>query len=65
MKTITKVEKAILEMGDHDKYNTYRCPEHGIYQIRKDKPEQEQVCLYCKKQNPALSLEEIKQLIEL
>lgn len=63
MKKLTKVEKTILEMGDHEKYSTYRCPEHGIYQIRKDLPEEKHVCLYCKGKNKALSNEEIKQLL--
>lgn len=63
MKRLTKVEKAMLEMGDSEKYNSYRCSEHGIYQIRKDQPEEKQVCVYCKGKNKLLSDEEIKELI--
>lgn len=63
MKKLTKVEKTILEMSDNEKYNSYRCPQHGVYQCRKDQPEEKQVCLYCKKKNPVLSEEEIRQLI--
>lgn len=64
MKRLTNVEKAILKMGDHDKYNSYRCDDHGVFQIRKDIPEEKQVCPYCKKLFPALSEDEIRQLIE-
>lgn len=63
MKRLTKVEKAILEMVDSEKYNSYRCPEHGVYKVRKDLPMEKQVCAYCKGKNEVLSDEEIKQLI--
>jgi uncharacterized cupin superfamily protein len=64
MKKLSKAERVMLEVSDKDNYNTCRCPEHGIYQNRKDQPEEKQVCLYCKKKNPILSQEVIKKLIE-
>lgn len=64
MKKLTKVEKVMLQMNDTDNYNSYRCPEDGIYQIRKDQPEEKQGCLYCKKKHPLLSKEEIQELLK-
>jgi len=64
MKKLSKVEKTILQINDNDKYDTYRCEKHGIYQIRKDVPESDRKCLYCKKTHPKLSEEEIKQLLD-
>lgn len=64
MKKISKVEKTILQMNDRNKYDTYRCDEHGIYQIRKDVPESERKCLYCKKKHTKLTDEEIDELIK-
>lgn len=61
---ISKIEKAILAMNRDGNYNSYECPEHGIYQIRKDLPEEKQVCVWCKKKFPALSKEEIDKLIK-
>lgn len=63
MKKLTKVEKAILSMSN-DSYNTYRCTEHGFYLIRKDEPDERQVCPYCKGKNPVLSSDEIKKMIK-
>jgi hypothetical protein len=63
MKKLSKVEKTILQMNDNEKYDTYRCDEHGIYQIRKDVPEEDHKCVYCKKKHNKLSEEEIKKLL--
>lgn len=35
MKKLSKVEKIILAITDKDKYDIYRCPEHGVYAILK------------------------------
>lgn len=64
MKRISKVEKMILSMNDNNLYTSYRCAEHGIFQIRKDRPEQEHCCLYCKKKYEALTDEQIAKLIK-
>jgi len=64
MKKISNAERFLLEMVDNDKYNTYRCPQDGIYQIRKDLPESKQVCVYCKQKYPSLSEGEINQLLK-
>ncbi len=63
MKKISKVEKAILEMNNFENYDTYRCSEHGIYQIRKDLTIEKHLCIYCKKANDKLSESEIKTLL--
>ena len=63
MKKLSKVERVILDMGDHDKYDTYRCEVHGIYQFRKDIPEEKRGCHYCKKQHKKLTEQEIKDLL--
>ena len=46
MKRISKVEKFLIAEID-DNYTTYRCDEHGVYQIRKDVNNSQ--CPYCKK----------------
>lgn len=62
MKLISKVEKMILSMNDNDLYTPYMCAEHVIFQIRKDRPEQEHCCLYCKKKYEELTNEQIVKL---
>lgn len=41
-------EKTIIDITDTTKYDIYRCPEHGIYTMRKDIVSH--VCPYCKKE---------------
>lgn len=63
MEKLTKTQKMVLRINDRTNYNTYQCEQHRVYQIRKDIPENEQVCPFCNKINPMLSEEEIQQLI--
>lgn len=44
MKKLTKVERFLLE-NQGDKYNSYRCAEHGVFQTPKSKGEQS-ACAY-------------------
>ena len=53
----------MLQLNDRKEYDTYRCNEHGIYQIRKDVPVENHYCLYCKKQHSKLSEDDIQKLL--
>lgn len=48
MKKLSTVEKMLIDTTDTDTYNLYRCPEDGIFAIRKDI--EKQICPYCKKE---------------
>lgn len=63
-KKLTKTEKVLLSMSDRSKYDTYRCEEHGIYQVRKDIPEETRGYAYCKKKHTKLTDEEIQTLLK-
>jgi hypothetical protein len=63
MKKLSKLEKFLLQTSDNENYVTYRCDEHGIYQIRKDVPEEDHKCVFCKNKHNKLSEEEIKKLL--
>lgn len=48
MKKLSSVEKMLINITDTDKYNLYRCEEHGIFAVRKDNDTQ--LCSYCNKE---------------
>lgn len=50
----------MIALANNDKYNTYHCEEHGIYQKRKDVDDQK--CIYCAKINSLV--ENINDLTE-
>ena len=57
---ISKIEKNLIALGDNEKYNTYHCAEHGIYQKRKDVDDKK--CIYCKKENEVVeNIDELKE----
>lgn len=54
-----KTEKFLIANADK-KYTTYRCDEHGVFQMRKDVDNG--LCPYCKKQYlPMENIEELKE----
>lgn len=63
MKKISKQEKFLIATVDIEKYNTYQCDEHGIFQ--KVKGVDDGCCLYCKKKcKPLEAMEELKEKYE-
>jgi len=57
---LSKVEKFLISDIDTEKFNTYHCKEHGIYQILKSNNDSK--CLYCKKEHePIENIQELKE----
>lgn len=48
VKKLSTIDQMIVDITDKEKYNLYRCEEHGMFSVRKDI--EEQVCSYCKKE---------------
>jgi len=51
-KKLSKVEKVMLGLNNDGTYVNFRCGEHGLIQVHKDKALDTAACVYCKKECP-------------
>jgi len=59
MKKFSKVEKVLIATNEGE-FNTYKCPEHGVFQKRKAIDNGE--CIFCKKKcEPIENIDELKE----